>query len=130
DCLNRCDIGTPYAVDRSDTGAGGDTIEMHRAGTAERHATAKFCTAHAEHITQDPQQRRIVIDIDAVCVSIDLYREHHGILSSSTHSAHLDRPRDLSLQTSMRHPRFQAIAKVAVAAPRKLQRCLSMYSNI
>src|SRR6266536_6465964 len=34
DCLDRRDLGGADALDRSDTGAGGDAVEMHGAGAA------------------------------------------------------------------------------------------------
>ena len=35
----------------------GDSVDMHRAGAAQRLAAAEFGSGHAEYVAQDPQQR-------------------------------------------------------------------------
>jgi hypothetical protein len=54
DCLDRRDLGGADAVDRGDTGTGGDAVDMHGAGATERHAAAEFGASHAEHVAQHP----------------------------------------------------------------------------
>ena len=49
----------------------GDAVEMHRAGAAERQPAAELCAGHAEHVAQHPEERRVAVDIDGVCVSVD-----------------------------------------------------------
>ena len=78
DRLDRCDLGRADAVDRRDAGTGGDTVDMHRAGAAQRHAAAEFRAGHAEHVAQHPEERRVAVDIDAVRSSVDFDREGHG----------------------------------------------------
>ena len=80
DCL---DLGVPNAVDRRDAGTGGSAVDMHCAGAAQRHAAAEFCTGHTKHIAQDPEERRVAVDIDVVCVAVDFDGEGHDELSPS-----------------------------------------------
>jgi hypothetical protein len=72
--------GLTDAVDGGDAGARRLTVDMHRAGPAERHAAAEFRTRHAEHIAQHPEQRRIAVDIDGMNAPDDLYGIRHGPL--------------------------------------------------
>src|SRR5215475_11259664 len=69
------------AVNRSDAGTGGDAVDMHSAGAAQRHAASELRPGHAEHIAQDPEQRRIAIHIDAVCGSVDFDGKGHDAVS-------------------------------------------------
>ncbi|MNF73831.1 hypothetical protein D3C84_558450 [compost metagenome] len=50
---------------------------MHGAGAAERHAAAELGAGHAQHVAQDPKQRRVGVDVDAVLSAIDLQGEGH-----------------------------------------------------
>src|ERR1700748_3459169 len=54
DRLDRRDRGGANAVDRGDAGTGGDAVDMHGAGAAERHAAAELRAGHAEHVAQNP----------------------------------------------------------------------------
>src|SRR5439155_26692752 len=54
---------------------------MHGARAAQRHAAAELRAGHAKHVAQDPEQRRVAIDIDAVCVAVDFDGEGHGVFS-------------------------------------------------
>ena len=63
-----------------DAGAGGDAVDMHGAGAAQRHAAAELRAGHAEHVAQHPQQRRVAVDIDAVRLSVDFDGEGHGVV--------------------------------------------------
>ena len=83
DRLDGGDLGCADAVDRSDAGAGGGAVDMHRAGAAERHAAAELGAGHAEHVAQHPQERRVAVDIDAMGGSVDFNGESHGCVSFS-----------------------------------------------
>ena len=37
---------------------------MYRAGAAQRHAAAELRAGHAQHVAQNPQERRVAVDID------------------------------------------------------------------
>ena len=64
-------VGGADAVDRGDARAGGDAVDMHGAGAAQRHAAAELRAGHAEHVAQHPEQRRVAVDIDAVSLAVD-----------------------------------------------------------
>src|SRR5208282_1353020 len=81
---DRRDLGFADALDGGDTGAGGNTVDMHGARTAERHATAEFRAGHAEHVAQHPEERRVAVDIDAVCVPVDRDGEGHDYCSGAS----------------------------------------------
>src|SRR5216683_4814207 len=57
---------------------------MDRARAAKRHATAELGAGHTEDVAHHPQHRRVVVDIDAVCLPIDCDAEGHDVLSFST----------------------------------------------
>ena len=52
-------------------------VEMDSAGAAQTNPAAKFRTFQFNLVAQDPQQRRIAVDIDRVLAAIDLKRELH-----------------------------------------------------
>src|SRR6266436_2662862 len=83
DCLDRRDLGGADAVDLGNAGTGGDAVDMHGAGAAERHAAAELRAGHAEHVAQHPKQGRVAVDIDGVRGSVDLDGETHGYLDDS-----------------------------------------------
>ena len=56
----------------------GGAVDMHGAGAAQRHAAAELRAGHAEHVAQHPEQRRVAVDIDAVCSPVDFDGEGHG----------------------------------------------------
>src|SRR5437868_5602356 len=43
-----------------------DTVQMHRAGPAERDAAAELRPVHAEQVAQDPQKRHVRRRVDLV----------------------------------------------------------------
>lgn len=45
---------------------------VRRAPTAERLAAAALRPGHAEHVTHQPEQPCIAVDVDAVCIAIDV----------------------------------------------------------
>jgi hypothetical protein len=67
----------------------GNAIDMHGAGAAKRHAAAELRSGHAEHVAQHPEQRRVVIDIDALRVFVDLDGERHDVPSSGDDASRL-----------------------------------------
>src|SRR3954451_17280779 len=75
--LNRCDLGVTNAVDRRDAGTDGGAVEMHGAGATQRHAAAELRAGHAEHVAQNPQQRRVTIDGDAPRGSVNVDGKTH-----------------------------------------------------
>jgi hypothetical protein len=97
DGLDCRDLGAADAVDRDDTGTGGDAIDMHGAGAAQRHAAAELRAGHAEHVAQHPQERRIAVDIDAVCVPVDFDVKSHGHLVTGNFDRNAERrPRNFA----------------------------------
>jgi pimeloyl-ACP methyl ester carboxylesterase len=64
-------------VHGGDTRAGRRTVQMHRAGAAERHAAAELGAGHAEHVSKHPQQRGVTVDIGGAVYAIDFDREDH-----------------------------------------------------
>src|SRR6266550_4530751 len=78
DRLDRRDLGSADAVDRSNAGTGGDAVDMHGAGAAERHAAAELRAGHAEHVAQYPQERSVAINIDRPIDAVDLDCGCHG----------------------------------------------------
>src|SRR5436853_3616672 len=49
---------------------------MHGAGTALRYATTEFRTSQSDLIANDPEQRRLRLDIEPICLSVDLEGNH------------------------------------------------------
>src|SRR5262249_4540454 len=78
DRLDRRDRGGADAVDPGNTGTGGDAVDMHSAGAAERPAAAELRAGHAEHVAQHPQERGVAVDIDGPIDAVDLDRDGHG----------------------------------------------------
>jgi len=79
--LDGRDVRIADAVDRSDTGAGGDAVDMHSARAAQGQAAAKLRAGHAEHIAQHPQEWGVAVDIDTVRVPVHFEGNDHGVLS-------------------------------------------------
>jgi hypothetical protein len=71
DRFDRCDLGDADAVDRSDARTGGNAIDMHGAGAAQRHAATELRASHAQDIAQHPEEWGVAVDIDAVGVAVD-----------------------------------------------------------
>src|SRR6266436_6038974 len=80
DGLDRRDVGGADAVDRGDTGTGGDADDMHGASAAERDAAAELRAGHAEHVAQHPQERGVTVDIDRPIDAVDLDLGGHRYL--------------------------------------------------
>src|SRR5262245_5690445 len=75
--LDGRDLGLADADDRGDTRTGGVAVDMHRAGTAQRHAAAELGAGHAEHVAQHPQERGVAVDVDRPVDAIDPNRGGH-----------------------------------------------------
>src|SRR5258705_5529085 len=56
---------------------------MDRACAAQRTTATELGAGHAEDVAHHPQHRRVVVDIDAVCLPIDCDGEGHDGLSLS-----------------------------------------------
>src|SRR5262249_45935372 len=83
DGLDGRDLGGADAVDRGDTRPGGVAVDMHRAGTAQRHAAAELGARHAEHVAQHPQERGVAVNVDRPVDAIDPNRGGHRDLQAS-----------------------------------------------
>src|SRR5260221_7391224 len=71
DGLDRGDALAGRGRDRRDARAHRLAVDVHRTRAAQRHAAAEFRAGHPEHIAQHPQQRRVVVDIDAAGFAVD-----------------------------------------------------------
>src|SRR6266446_10048277 len=56
---------------------------MDRARAAQRTTATELGAGHTEDVAHHPQHRRVVVDIDAVCLPIDCDGERHDGLSLS-----------------------------------------------
>jgi hypothetical protein len=56
-------------------------VQVDRAGAAEGQAAAELGAGHTQHIAQDPQQRGIAVDVDAMLSTVNLdYVGHDNLL--------------------------------------------------
>ena len=69
--FDRRDLRVGDAAHRRDAGARGAPAHMHGAGAAHADAAAEFRAGEADDVTDDPQQRRIVLDVDRDGAAID-----------------------------------------------------------
>src|SRR5262245_51955854 len=92
DCLDGRDLGAADAVDGSDAGTSGDSVHMHGASAAERHAAAKLRASHAKHVAQHPQKRSITVNVDRTIDAVDLNRGGHSYLPAASRPAYAGRP--------------------------------------
>src|SRR5262245_5582048 len=89
-------VGGADAVDSGDAGTGGGPVDMHRAGAAERHATAELRAGHAKDVTKHPQQRRIAVNLSDAITAIDVDFEAHHSSPGPGDTVH--RPQKVSTQ--------------------------------
>jgi hypothetical protein len=73
DCLYRA---TPDRRHWHAAGSGGITVEMHDAGPAQAHTTAKFRAGESEVIPQHPKQGRVPIAVECHGLIVDRKRDH------------------------------------------------------
>src|SRR5882672_4841296 len=66
--------------DRRDARAHRLAVEVDRARAAQTEAATEFRPAHSEHIAKYPEQRRVVVDIDAASFAVDCQRMWHLLL--------------------------------------------------
>jgi len=68
-----------HARNRRDAGPDGAAVQMHGAGAAESHPTAKLCTRQAEGIAQDPEKRCLRVDVNGLLSPIEGKSYGHGV---------------------------------------------------
>src|SRR5882762_1721626 len=77
DSFDRSDALAGRGRDRRDARAHGLAVEVDRARAAQSEAATEFRAGHSEHIAQHPEQRRVVVDIDAAGFAVDCQRMWH-----------------------------------------------------
>src|SRR3546814_20795260 len=77
DRLDGGDRAAGDVADRGDARARGDAVHMHGASTAHRHATAEFGAGQTELVADDPEQRRVLGNVEITFVAHDL-KLHNG----------------------------------------------------
>src|SRR6267378_1993532 len=75
--LDRGDALAGRGRDRRDARAHRLAIKMDRARSAQSEAATEFRAGHSEHIAKHPEQRRVVVDIDAAGFTVDCQRLCH-----------------------------------------------------
>jgi hypothetical protein len=53
---------------------------MDSAGAALTDAAAEFCACHPEHVTENPEQRHVIGDLDRMRFSINQQGSHRSFL--------------------------------------------------
>src|SRR3546814_602770 len=83
DRLDGGDRAAGDVADRGDARARGDAVHMHGASTAHRHATAEFGAGQPELVADDPEQRRVLGNVEITFLAIDLKLHHvsHSLFS-------------------------------------------------
>src|SRR5258706_2170970 len=59
------------SADREGAGADGRAVDVDRAGAALRDAATVFRAGEADLLADRPQQRRVVVDVDVECLTVD-----------------------------------------------------------
>src|SRR6266513_925714 len=77
DGLDRSDALAGCGRDRRDARAHRLAIKVDRARAAQSEAATEFRAGHSEHIAKHPEQRRVVVDIDAAGFAVDCQRMWH-----------------------------------------------------
>src|SRR6185312_6396582 len=63
-------------------GAHGGAIEMYRTGAAQSGAATELRPGHLQVLANDPQQGRVVLDIDLLLLTVDGESEHWSVTSA------------------------------------------------
>ena len=53
---------------------------MNGAGAAQRHAATELRAGQAQHVAQNPEQRRVAVRVNGVLLPVDAYRGRHARL--------------------------------------------------
>src|SRR6266496_901520 len=77
DGLDRDDLLSGHRRYGRDAGTGRSAVDVHGAGAAKRGAAAEFRAGHSQHVAKNPEQRRVVVDIDAASSAVDCQRMRH-----------------------------------------------------
>src|SRR6267142_2399939 len=77
DSFDRSDALAGRGRDRRDARAHRLAIKMDRARAAQSEAATEFRAGHSEHVAKHPEQRRVVVDIDAAGFAVDCQRMWH-----------------------------------------------------
>src|SRR5712691_9070069 len=75
--LDRRDALAGDCRDRRDARAHRLAIDMDRASAAQSEAATELRAGHSEHIAKHPEQRRVVVEIDAAGFAVDCQRMWH-----------------------------------------------------
>jgi len=69
-----------HAGDGRDTGARGFAVDVHGAGSAQRHAAPKLRAGHVQRVAQHPEQRHVWADVDGLGFAVQSETDGHGDL--------------------------------------------------
>ena len=78
DRFDRRDLSSFSSADRGYAGSDRLPIHMHRAGSAQTHATAKFSSSKSQDIAYCPQQGHIIRGVQAMLFAIKSNRSHRA----------------------------------------------------
>ena len=78
DRFDRRDLPPFHGANRSYAGSNWLPVHMHRAGSAEAHATAKFGSSESQDIAYCPQQGHIIRGVQAMLFAIQSNRSHRA----------------------------------------------------
>ena len=74
--LDRRRPACPRPRHRQDARADALAVDVNGARAAQRHAAAELRARHAEVLAQDPEQRRLGIDVEGVDLPVDIQADH------------------------------------------------------
>ena len=63
-------------ADRQAAGAYGLAVDMHGAGAAHRNAAAEFGAGQSQFVADDPEQRRLRLDVELMRLAVDGDGDH------------------------------------------------------
>ncbi len=76
--LDGGDLFPDRVLHRQDAGARRHPVDLHRAGAALGDAAAELGAGQPDLVAQDPEQRRVGLDVEVVAPSIDGEGDHAG----------------------------------------------------